>query len=73
MHKSRLSKDYELGVENFIKFGFSNTSNSYIRYPCLKCGNCEICCFYIVSTTSKDYFVIHICCFYIVSTTSREY
>jgi hypothetical protein len=22
MHKSRLSKDYELGVENFIKFGF---------------------------------------------------
>ncbi|XP_031741715.1 uncharacterized protein LOC116403911 [Cucumis sativus] len=38
MHKSRLSKDYELGVENFIKFGFSNTTSSYIRYPCLKCG-----------------------------------
>ncbi|KAL0556194.1 hypothetical protein IC582_004704 [Cucumis melo] len=41
MHKSRLSKEYELGVENFIKFGFSNTSTSYIRCPCLKCGNCE--------------------------------
>ena len=41
MHKSRLSKDYELGVENFIKFGFSNTTSSYIRCPCLKCGNCE--------------------------------
>ncbi|XP_031737559.1 uncharacterized protein LOC101205266 [Cucumis sativus] len=41
MHKSRLSKDYELGVENFIKFGFSNTTSSYIRCPCLKCVNCE--------------------------------
>ncbi|KAL0560147.1 hypothetical protein IC582_000541 [Cucumis melo] len=41
MHKSRLSKEYELGVENFIKFGLSNTSTSYIRCPCLKCGNCE--------------------------------
>ncbi|KAL0551725.1 hypothetical protein IC582_010814 [Cucumis melo] len=41
MHKSRLSKEYELSVENFIKFGFSNTSTSYIHCPCLKCGNCE--------------------------------
>ena len=41
MHKSRLSKEYELDVENFIKFGFSNTSTSYICCPCLKCGNCE--------------------------------
>ncbi|KAL0540763.1 hypothetical protein IC582_020777 [Cucumis melo] len=41
MHKSRLSKEYELGVKNFIKFGYSNTSTSYIRCPCLKCGNCE--------------------------------
>ncbi|KAL0559358.1 hypothetical protein IC582_003967 [Cucumis melo] len=41
MHKSRLSKEYELGVEIFIKFGFSNTSISYICCPCLKCGNCE--------------------------------
>ncbi|KAA0047739.1 transposase [Cucumis melo var. makuwa] len=41
MHKSRLSKEYELGVESFINFGFSNTSTSYIRCPCLKCGNCE--------------------------------
>ncbi|XP_031739213.1 uncharacterized protein LOC116402909 [Cucumis sativus] len=41
MHKSRLSKDYELGVENFIKFGFSNTTSSYNSCPCLKCGNCE--------------------------------
>ncbi|KAL0544362.1 hypothetical protein IC582_019476 [Cucumis melo] len=41
MHKSRLSKEYELGMENFIKFRFSNTSTSYICCPCLKCGNCE--------------------------------
>ncbi|KAL0546323.1 hypothetical protein IC582_016230 [Cucumis melo] len=41
MHKSRLFKEYELGVENFIKFGFSNISTFYIRCPCLKCGNCE--------------------------------
>src|ERR1051325_7816525 len=41
MHKSRLSKDYELRVENFIKFGFSNANNGFIRCPCLKCGNCE--------------------------------
>ncbi|KAL4038654.1 hypothetical protein IC575_002277 [Cucumis melo] len=48
MHKSRLSKEYELGVENFIKFGFLNTSTSYIRCPCLKCGNCEKHCRNIV-------------------------
>ncbi|KAL4032266.1 hypothetical protein IC575_005336 [Cucumis melo] len=41
MHKSRLSKDYELGVENFISFGFSNTKDASIRCPYLKCGNCE--------------------------------
>ena len=41
MHKSRLSKDYELSVENFISFGFSNTKDASIRCPCLKCGNCE--------------------------------
>ncbi|TYK03264.1 transposase [Cucumis melo var. makuwa] len=41
MHKSRLPKDYELGVENFISFGFSNTKDASIRCPCLKCGNCE--------------------------------
>ncbi|KAL0543805.1 hypothetical protein IC582_018910 [Cucumis melo] len=34
-------KEYELGVKIFIKFGFSNTTNSYIHCPCLKCGNCE--------------------------------
>ncbi|KAL0540400.1 hypothetical protein IC582_024637 [Cucumis melo] len=41
MHKSRLSKEYELGVDNLIKFRFSNTTTSYIRCPCLKCENCE--------------------------------
>ena len=41
MHKSRLSKDYELGVENFISFGFSNTKDTSICCPCLKCGNCK--------------------------------
>ncbi|KAL0536272.1 hypothetical protein IC582_025215 [Cucumis melo] len=41
MHKSRLSKDYALGVENFISFGFSNTKDASIRCPCLKRGNCE--------------------------------
>ncbi|KAL0533399.1 hypothetical protein IC582_030238 [Cucumis melo] len=40
MHKSRLSKDYGLGVENFISFGFSNTKDASIRCSCLKCGNC---------------------------------
>jgi len=41
MSKSRLSKEFELGVENFIRFGFSNTTNTSIRCPCLKCGNCQ--------------------------------
>ncbi|KAL0556379.1 hypothetical protein IC582_004892 [Cucumis melo] len=41
MHKSRLSKDYELGVENFINFLFSNKEDASIRCPCLKCGNCK--------------------------------
>ena len=41
MQKSRLSKDYELGVESFLNFGFSNTNDRSIRCPCLKCGNCE--------------------------------
>ncbi|KAL0554555.1 hypothetical protein IC582_008478 [Cucumis melo] len=39
--QSRLSKEYELVVEIFIKLGFLNTSTSYIRCPCSKCGNCE--------------------------------
>lgn len=30
-----------LGMENFIKLGFSNTNNTSICCPCLKCGNCE--------------------------------
>ena len=41
MHKSRVSKDYELGVESFLNFGFSNTNDGSIRCPCLKCGNYE--------------------------------
>jgi len=40
MVKSRLSREYEVGVETFIEFGLrhGNGSNS-IRCPCLKCGN----------------------------------
>ncbi|KAL0549113.1 hypothetical protein IC582_013593 [Cucumis melo] len=41
MSKSRLSKEFQLGVENFIRFGFSNTTNTYVCCPCLKCGNCQ--------------------------------
>ena len=41
MSKSRLSKEFELGVDNFIKFGFFNTNNTSIRCLCLKCGNCQ--------------------------------
>lgn len=41
MHKSRLSKDYEFGVESFLNFGFSNTNDDSIRCLCLKCGICE--------------------------------
>ncbi|KAL0551889.1 hypothetical protein IC582_010979 [Cucumis melo] len=41
MSKSRLSKEFKLGVENFIRFGFSNTTNTSIRCPCLKCENCQ--------------------------------
>ncbi|KAL4021173.1 hypothetical protein IC575_019964 [Cucumis melo] len=41
MHKSRIFKEYELVVKNFVNFRFSNTSTSYIRCPFLKCENCE--------------------------------
>ncbi|KAL0540929.1 hypothetical protein IC582_020954 [Cucumis melo] len=41
MSKSRLSKEFELGVENFIRFGFSSTTNTSICCPCLKRGNCQ--------------------------------
>ncbi|KAL0536446.1 hypothetical protein IC582_025395 [Cucumis melo] len=41
MSKSRLSKEFELGVENFIRFGFSNTTNTSMPCPCLKCENCQ--------------------------------
>ena len=41
MHKSRLSKNYELGVENVINFGFSNTNDASIPCSCLKRGNGE--------------------------------
>uniref|UniRef100_A0A9I9EED5 Uncharacterized protein n=1 Tax=Cucumis melo TaxID=3656 RepID=A0A9I9EED5_CUCME len=34
MSKSRLSKEFELGVENFMIFGFFNTTNTSIRCPC---------------------------------------
>ncbi|KAL4010606.1 hypothetical protein IC575_030108 [Cucumis melo] len=41
MHKSRLSKEYELGMKHFVNFGFSKTTTFYIHCPCLKYGNCE--------------------------------
>ncbi|KAL4026138.1 hypothetical protein IC575_014562 [Cucumis melo] len=55
MHKSRLSKDYELGVENFISFGFSNAKDASIRCPCLKCGNFEK----QSHTTIRDYLYVN--------------
>lgn len=40
MGKSRLSKEYDLGVEMFIKFGERHANGStLISCPCLKCGN----------------------------------
>ncbi|KAA0054086.1 transposase [Cucumis melo var. makuwa] len=37
---NRMSREYELGVEAFIQFGFRNAKGfSTIRCPCLKCGN----------------------------------
>ncbi|KAA0040935.1 transposase [Cucumis melo var. makuwa] len=37
---NRMSREYELGVEAFIQFGFRNAKgSSTIRCPCLKCGN----------------------------------
>uniref|UniRef100_A0A9I9EHA5 Uncharacterized protein n=1 Tax=Cucumis melo TaxID=3656 RepID=A0A9I9EHA5_CUCME len=37
MSKSRLSKEFELGVENFIRFGFSNSTNTFYTLPLFKC------------------------------------
>uniref|UniRef100_A0A9I9EGR9 Transposase-associated domain-containing protein n=1 Tax=Cucumis melo TaxID=3656 RepID=A0A9I9EGR9_CUCME len=38
--ENMMSKEYELGVEVFIQFGFRNGKGfSTIRCPCLKCGN----------------------------------
>ncbi|KAA0041519.1 transposase [Cucumis melo var. makuwa] len=40
MMENRMSREYELGVEAFIQFGFRNANgSSTIRCPCLKCGN----------------------------------
>ncbi|KAA0040643.1 transposase [Cucumis melo var. makuwa] len=37
---NRMSREYELGVEGFIQFGFRHAKgSSTIRCPCLKCGN----------------------------------
>lgn len=42
MGRSRLSKEYDLRVEMFIKFGEHHANGSTgIRCPCLKCGNCK--------------------------------
>ena len=41
MSNSRVSKEFELGVENFTRFGFSNTNSTSICCPCLKCENCQ--------------------------------
>ncbi|KAA0043012.1 transposase [Cucumis melo var. makuwa] len=40
MMENRMSREYELGVEAFIQFGFRHAKgSSTIRFPCLKCGN----------------------------------
>jgi len=40
MMENRMSREYELGVEAFIQFGFRHAKgSSTIRCPCLKCGN----------------------------------
>ncbi|KAL0554396.1 hypothetical protein IC582_008316 [Cucumis melo] len=40
MMENRMSREYELGVEAFIQFGFCHAKgSSTIRCPCLKCGN----------------------------------
>ncbi|CAL9024947.1 unnamed protein product [Prunus brigantina] len=43
MHADRRSKAYELGVEGFFNFAIENLGNTtYIRCPCVKCGNIQL-------------------------------
>ncbi|KAE8653159.1 hypothetical protein Csa_019568, partial [Cucumis sativus] len=40
MTQNRMSREYDLGVERFIKFGLSHAKGlNSIRCPCLNCGN----------------------------------
>ena len=35
----RLSNDYEVGVEKFIKYAFKRTGKDTIKCPCVRCCN----------------------------------
>ncbi|VVA37969.1 PREDICTED: LOC110763563 isoform, partial [Prunus dulcis] len=40
MYADRRSREYEVGVEGFLKFAIENSRNvNLIHFPCIKCGN----------------------------------